>query len=141
MCESIARLAKPVALVLATLLMLGATAATANAGKGPKKVDSNITLKFDNGDLPKRLTVAAFKGRVGSKVDRCERGRRVEITYKPQGGGSEPYGETNTDGMGRYEISAAQTPPGRYVAEVLRQKKGNTVCKGAKSDPYMSTIG
>ncbi|UJA20922.1 hypothetical protein HJD18_12335 [Thermoleophilia bacterium SCSIO 60948] len=120
-------------------LAVGVGPVTAAAGS-QKSVASKITLKLDAGVM-KRLNPWTFHGRVSSKVARCERGRRVELAYRPEGGGgAEPYGEDTTNRKGRYEIVANVTPPGRYVAKVLPKKKGDLTCGGGRSEPVTVTL-
>lgn len=128
------RVLKPVAVALAAVLLLGSAAAAADAGKKPKKFDSNITLKLTD-PAAKVIVLQVAEGKVGSKVSRCERGRRVRVTFKPEMGEKQSFGEATTNNQGRYATEPEPATPGRYVAKVLREKKGGTVCKPAKSNP------
>jgi hypothetical protein len=133
-------------IALVTTVAFGGIAATAKPNK--IKVKSKITLRYDQGQYtgsPDYYGNAEFKGKVSVKVKnlsgkqkkkakkKCKRKRTVVV--KQVGGGK--FGNTKTDKTGRYSLNAggAYNQPGDYVAVAKKKKKGQFVCKKAKSKP------
>ena len=127
-----------VALALVAVLGFGVIGATAAK---PKKVSSKVTIAFDQGnssDPYDPYAQSSFKGRVKSKKrkKKCRKGRSVIV--KEIGAGK--VGVARTNRKGKYVVSADDVlEPGEYeefstfYARVKKKRKGNTICKKAKS--------
>jgi hypothetical protein len=126
------------ALGLAAVLGFGAVAAT---GAAPKKVKSKVTIKFDPGtssDPSDPYANSRFHGKVSSKKKKkkCRKGRMVKVIEVDQG----PIGHDKTNNKGKYSVrGGGALGPDEYdefhsfYAKVKKKKKGNVLCKGAKS--------
>jgi hypothetical protein len=125
---------------LALVAALGVGVVGAAAAK-PKKVSSRVTIAFEPGnssDPYDPYAQSSFKGRVTTSKRRkkCKKGRRV--TVKEIGSGK--VGTAKTGRKGKYDVPAGDVlEPGEYeefssfYAQVKGKRKGNTICKKAKS--------
>ncbi|UJA20902.1 hypothetical protein HJD18_12230 [Thermoleophilia bacterium SCSIO 60948] len=96
-------------------------------GATKKKFGTSIDISYSS-------EAGAFTGKVGSKVLRCERGRKVTVYVKPEGGERFELGSDQTDSKGRYEIMAGPVlPVGKYYAVVDRKATATTVCLRAQT--------
>jgi hypothetical protein len=132
------RTGRIVALALVAALGFGVVGATAAK---PKKVSSKVTIAFDpqnSSDPYDPYAESSFEGRVttNKRKKKCKKGRRV--TVKEIGAGK--VGRAKTGKKGKYDVSAGDVlEPGEYeefssfYAQVKRKRKGNTICKKAKS--------
>ena len=127
---------KIVALALIAALGFGVVAATAAK---PKKVKSSVTINFkpgNSGNPADPYAESSFKGKVKSKKKKCRKGRTVVVKEVGEG----KVGQDKTNKKGKYSVpgGGALGPgeydePGQFFAKAKKKKKGNTICKAAKS--------
>lgn len=128
---------KKIVFVMVGLLAIVAIGGTASAGKNDdtKKFDSEITVNYDDGGTGPYAEEPAFKGKVKSDKDACERERKVTVKRRSNG---DTVGSVFTDDDGKYRIGAAGFGPGKYDAKASKKviKKDNgdkIICKKAEA--------